>query len=594
MKRFITSLAIACTVLCASSSCEDFLDVKLSGVIDGDYAMSHPEEMCIAAYSALGDDYWDCPLNLWPYGDVRSDDAYKGGMNESDNQGYHDMEVCTSLLSTTGNIDGMWYRLYCVISRVNQAIIAVQNADEATYPQKAARLPEMRFLRAHFYFKLKTVFRYVPYIDEVAHAEQTQEQVGNRDLTEEEFWNRITEDFEAAYNTLDMYPADKARVSKTAAAAYLAKVWLYRAFPQDENHQFTGTVDQQALRHVITYTDYVKSATEYRLEPDFSDNFLPENPNGCESIFAVQHSTKTADGTIYGRANWSNILNCPAVLFPGGHDFLKPSQNLVNAFKTRNGLPMFDDFNDSRWIPNPDPSVQTQKVDPRLFHTVAMRGFPYKYDKEIIFTYANSRTPGCYGWYSSMKQCCPVGSPYVTYDEPWQAFGMNEIVLRYADIMLIRAEALIELNENLEEARTLINEIRTRAKNSMARIDYAEDFCEISTYPESGWTQEYARQAVRFERRLELAMEHQRFFDLVRWGTAADVLNEFYRTEYWENPEPGDFRDDAGNDTYYDGGGYVSYYQTAHFEKGTHEYIPIPFPQMNYVPGLYTQNPHYN
>lgn len=171
MKRFITSLAIACTVLCASSSCEDFLDVKLSGVIDGDYAMSHPEEMCIAAYSALGDDYWDCPLNLWPYGDVRSDDAYKGGMNESDNQGYHDMEVCTSLLSTTGNIDGMWYRLYCVISRVNQAIIAVQNADEATYPQKAARLAEMRFLRAHFYFKLKTVFRYVPYIDEVAHAE---------------------------------------------------------------------------------------------------------------------------------------------------------------------------------------------------------------------------------------------------------------------------------------------------------------------------------------------------------------------------------------------------------------------------------------
>lgn len=112
-----------------------------------------------------------------------------------------------------------------------------------------------------------------------------------------------------------------------------------------------------------------------------------------------------------------------------------------------------------------------------------MRGFPYKYDKEIIFTYANSRTPGCYGWYSSMKQCCPVGSPYVTYDEPWQAFGMNEIVLRYADIMLIRAEALIELNENLEEARTLINEIRTRAKNSMARIDYAEDFAKFRPIP---------------------------------------------------------------------------------------------------------------
>ena len=511
MKRFITSLAIACTVLCASSSCEDFLDVKLSGVIDGDYAMSHPEEMCIAAYSALGDDYWDCPLNLWPYGDVRSDDAYKGGMNESDNQGYHDMEVCTSLLSTTGNIDGMWYRLYCVISRVNQAIIAVQNADEATYPQKAARLAEMRFLRAHFYFKLKTVFRYVPYIDEVAHAEQTQEQVGNRDLTEEEFWNRITEDFEAAYNTLDMYPADKARVSKTAAAAYLAKVWLYRAFPQDENHQFTGTVDQQALRHVITYTDYVKSATEYRLEPDFSDNFLPENPNGCESIFAVQHSTKTADGTIYGRANWSNILNCPAVLFPGGHDFLKPSQNLVNAFKTRNRLPMFDDFNDSRWIPNPDPSVQTQKVDPRLFHTVAMRGFPYKYDKEIIFTYANSRTPGCYGWYSSMKQCCPVGSPYVTYDEPWQAFGMNEIVLRYAEVLLNKAEALAmeNWNKNSAEALQALNDVRARVGLPARATADKETFLEY----------------VRHERKVELAGEGFRYWDLRRWRLAEKVID---------------------------------------------------------------------
>ena len=109
MKRFITSLAIACTVLCASSSCEDFLDVKLSGVIDGDYAMSHPEEMCIAAYSALGDDYWDCPLNLWPYGDVRSDDAYKGGMNESDNQGYHMPSMLPVVESSEVQTSMSWY-----------------------------------------------------------------------------------------------------------------------------------------------------------------------------------------------------------------------------------------------------------------------------------------------------------------------------------------------------------------------------------------------------------------------------------------------------------------------------------------------------
>lgn len=596
MKRFITTLAGIATLFCMGG-CEDFLDVKLSGVIDGDFAMDSPEQMCVAAYSGLGSDYWDCPFNLW-FTDVRTDDAYKGGMNESDCDFYHMMETNVNMLSTVGSIDGLWYRFYCAISRVNQAIIAVNKADEATYPEKADRLAEMRFLRGHFYFKLKTVWRYVPYIDEVIHAEQRQEKTGNRDLTEEELWDKITADFEAAYEQLEMYPKDAARVSKTAAAAYLAKVWLYRAYPQDDKHQFTGTVDEQAMRKVLTYTDYVKSATRYHLAGQFSDNFLPEIVNFAdtapESIFAVQHSPKTDDGTKFGRANWSNILCCAAQMFPGGHDFLKPSQNLVNAFKTENGLPMFDTYNAERWIPNPDPAVQTRKVDPRLFHTVALRGFPYKYDEQNIFTQRNARTPSIYGWYSSMKQVCPVGSPYVTYDEPWQAFAMNEMVLRWADVMLMRAEALIELNENLGEARQIVNDIRARAKNSMEKIGYAADFCDIALYPSTGWTQDYARKAMRFERRLELAMEHSRFFDLVRWGIADEVINKFYETEYWENPVQGDTADEQGNDTYHDNGRYAYYYKNAHFEQGKNEYLPIPFNQLNYVPGLYTQNEGYD
>ena len=261
-----------------------------------------------------------------------------------------------------------------------------------------------------------------------------------------------------------------------------------------------------------------------------------------------------------------------------GWDFHKPTQNLVNAFKTKDGLPMFDNFNDE--IAYPTNGVPTsQKWDPRLFHTVGMPTFPYKYEVGYTMTKDNSRTPNTYGDYASLKEV-PQRSKGETFDNPWQAFAMNDYVIRYTDVMLMRAEALIESNQ-LEEARTIINHIRQRAKNSVAKhIAYAADQIDIALYPSSYFsTKDQARKCLQWERRLELAMENGRYFDLRRWGIASKTLNAFFEKE---------------KDVVYDGQTYAQYYRDAHFTPGKNEYFPLPYIQLYYVPGLYTQNKGYN
>jgi hypothetical protein len=250
----------------------------------------------------------------------------------------------------------------------------------------------------------------------------------------------------------------------------------------------------------------------------------------------------------------------------------------VNAVKTKDGLPMVEDFNKETDYPvNGVPTAQ--KWDPRLFHTVGMPTFPYKYEVAYTMTTDNSRNPSTYGYYASLKEV-PQRSKGESYDNPWQAFPMNDYVLRYTDVMLMRAEALVETGA-LEEARAIVNDIRQRAKNSVGKhIGYAANQCDIALYSANDFsTREKARLRVRWERRLELAMEDGRFFDLRRWGIASSTLNGFFETE---------------QNCVYEGQAYAAYYKDAHFTAGKNEYFPLPYIQMYYVPGLYTQNKNYN
>ena len=560
------------------TSCNDFIDVTPKGVINEDLAMSQPEEMVTAAYAKLGDDWYTYPFNLWPYGDVSSDDAMKGGSGTTDTN-YHPVEVWSSLTaSTPDHMDELWYHFYCSISRCNRALVSLANDATMDAQTKAIREGEVRFLRAHFYFKLVQMWNQVPWIDEEVYSVHSEEQTRNDEFTHEELMQKIVADFKAAYDVLPAQQADGGRANKIAAAAYLAKCYLTMAWGNGyEDNTGINHINKDYMQKVIEYTAVVQNS-QYGYLEDFGDIFLPEYKNSKESIFAVQHSNYEDDNTRFGRANWSNMLNGCWGIWSCGWDFHKPTQNLVNAFKTKDGLPMFDDYN--KVTDYPINGIPTdQKWDPRLFHTVGMPTFPYKYESEFTMTTDNSRTPNTYGFYTSLKEV-PQRSNGEAYDYPWQAFPMNDYVLRYTDVMLMRAEALIETGQ-LSEAKDIINAIRERAKNSIIKhINYAADQCDIALYPDSYFKDvDTARRCLRWERRLELAMENGRYFDLRRWGIASTVLNAFFETE---------------KDVEYNGQTYAQYYKDAHYTPGKNEYFPLPYIQLYYVPGLYTQNKGYN
>lgn len=559
MKKKYLSLLAACSFLFAG--CSDFLDMNPNGILDEESVsgVEQLDKLVISAYSMLGNDHYDIPFNLWPYGNVRSDDAYKGGRDESDIQDFHFYETSSNIIANFGEPDGLWYNCYIAISRANNALRSLNNVSEQDFPNKKIRIGECRFIRGHFYFLLKVLFKSIPYIDETV-AIEDYGTISNIALSNDELWQKIADDFKAAYDNLpESQGTDVGRANKYSAAAYLAKTYLYKAYRQDEKHNVTE-INAEDLKQVLTFSNEVMSS-DYGLEDDFAYNFLPGSyENGKESLFAIQHSTD--DGTLYGRLNFSDALNVP-MKFSGSCDFQKPSQNLVNAYKTVNGLPEFSDYNKA------DYNANTDKVDPRLYHTVALPGVPYKYDKKNIFDESWTRNKAVYGLYSSLKENVALNDPSSVLIDPFRANTKNKIVIRYADVVLMRAEALIELDRE-KEALPLINEIRERAKKSTGLIDYAENV-DIALYVDNvncNWTKPYAREALRWERRLELAMESQRFFDLVRWGIADSVINTFYKEEAPKR----------------------TYYEDAHFEKNRAEYVPIPQQQINFSKQVYKQN----
>ncbi|MDD3211748.1 RagB/SusD family nutrient uptake outer membrane protein [Bacteroides graminisolvens] len=551
--KFILSICLAVFSL---SACSDFLEEKAKGILTTEEVKDAYEDALIAAYSSLGNDHYDVPLSLWPYGTVRSDDAYKGGSGTQDIAVFHFFEVSNNITTEFGEVDRLWYQCYVSISRANSAINAISSAGD--FEGKEAKIAEARFLRGHFYFLLKILFKYVPYVDETTPITDYGT-VSNRALTNDALWQKIVDDFKYGVDHLPVKQPEVGRPDKYAAAAYLAKTYLYKAYRQDmENSNAVTSINSDDLNNVVTYADMV-IASDYDLEEDFAYNFLPgKYENGIESIFAVQYSGE--DGTKFGRVNFGDLLSVPMKL--GCCDFLKPSQTLVNAFSTQDGLPV-DNYNTNE-------SGYAEKNDPRLFHTVALPGLPYKYNEELIYENDWNRSPDTYGYYASLKENVDPTCDCFVEMAPFYANTKNRIVIRYADVLLMKAEALIELHR-AEEARTLINKVRNRAKNSTIFVFYALDKINISLYKAEGWNESSARKALRWERRLELAMENGRFFDLVRWGIAEEVMNEYYSDEQSRR----------------------NYYVGAHFSANKHEYLPIPEQQIKFSKYLYKQNVGY-
>lgn len=565
-------ITAAAALLLSLSGCDSFLDESPKGSADSDDLndAQNIEKMVIAAYSSLGNDNYQEGMNaLWPYGDLRSGDAYKGGAGPGDVGDFNTFETFVYMRDDVNYLDLKWYSQYIAIARANDALGRIMQADKEVYPKKKIREAEMRFLRAHYYFELKILFKQIPWVDENDKPEDYIN-ISNVEYTDRQLWEMIIAEFRYAADNLPDTNDDLARANKGMAKAYLAKALLYAAYEQDEKHNVVN-IDQAKLEEVVRLCRELSG--RYALAPDFADNFLCETENGPESIFAVQFSHN--DGTLRGRLDWGAMLNYPMNPEYGCCGFHQPTQNMVNAFQTdEKGLPLFDTFNDHSLETADD--VLANNVDPRLMHTVAIPGAPYKYDPEFIFDVSWTRQASTYGNFMSMKETVLPDCPCFAFAAPFMSSSKNRDIIRYDDVILWEAEALIELGRQ-NEALSLINAIRRRAAASTGKlVDVQGDATgkfHIEEYQPGvncpAWTQDFARKALRWERRLEFSQEGFRFFDLVRWGIAAETVNEYLAVEKTRR------------------GSYLS---EAKFTKNRDEYFPIPKNQINFSKKLYQQN----
>lgn len=587
MKLKYIPFAIFMAALTTGCNESRFLDITPSATLNGENVATaeNVHLLTTAAYSALGGVTKDnglsqIPMTNWSYGSVRSDDAYKGGGGTGDVQEIHRMETF-SVDATVANVDSKWFQLYCCLQRCNTALKALNNISASELPDVEVQKAEMRVLRAHFYFELSRLFNQIPYFDENVAIDEY-DHIANNQYTRDEILGMIADELVAAADVLPESQPEIGRVNRYVAWAYAAKVKLYQAYEQDQQTHAVTRVNTDLMREVVDLCNRLDG--HYDLLDDFQQLDLIKYENGRESVFGIQFSLNDGSPDA-GRFNWSNLLNAPKGPYNGDGFFL-PSQNLINAYQTdANGLPLFDTFNNHDYdvvtFDEEGNAVNTQvdgTVDPRLDFIVGRPNITWKTYPDYPCGNDWVRDQGTYGYNCTKRFYISPESSQMYQGWPWGASGLNWQLIRYAHVLLWKAEALIEIGEpaGLEEARQIINRIRRRAMNSQ----YVKDFNDpskdaanylIGEYPAEGWTQDYARRALRFESRLECAMEGERFFDLVRWGIAAETMNAYLETE-------------SSKRVYYSG---VS------FTAGRDEYLPIPLPQYNFSNGLYVQNPGY-
>ena len=560
------------------ASCSHFLEEQVPQATLTQDEVKEPkyiDNVLISAYAGLvAIEDMNASFSLWNY-DTRSDDAYVGGAEFSDGEPFHRLEKGTGILTTDWNFGSIWGKLYNYLSRVSLSLDVLAAADQgnATIQQRTA---EMKFLRAYGHFQLKRLFKKIPFVNKPNMTEEDYNNITNTEYTNDEGWQQIINDLEEAYAVLPATQTDKGRPTKAAAAAFLAKVYLYKAYHQDDakSHKVTS-INADDLQKVVEYTNLaLYTSAGYGLEVDMHNNFRPEEQyeNGKEAIWSIQYSKN--DGTTWGNLNFSNRLIVPCIpkVHDSGNDFYKPSHNLVNAYRTNsNGLPLLDNFNDVDYAVG-----SNETVDPRLFITVGMPGTPYMYNTSFMMDETNvwSRSGGTYGYFVSLKQNVdPSQSDIYLFncDNQW-ASSMNRIVFRYADVLLMRAEALAQLGQT-PEAIQLVNQVRDRAAKmatSSVVAGYPTKYgvhYAVGKYNGS-YSKDDAMKIIKMERRLELAMESERFFDLVRWGDAATVINKFYTTE----------------------GQKMNFLAGSQFTAEKNEYLPIPYEQVAASNGNYEQN----
>ena len=502
----------------ALMACKDeFLETPAQGAISSE-ALSTSEAgvdaSLIAVYKMLngftntvGNTWGSAPSNY--IFESASDDVHKGSEPSDNPDGYY--EVSLYQWSTNlGVFRHKWGAVYEGIKRANNAINIAnsyrENGGSEDFVNRV--IGEATFLRCWYHFEAYKIFVNVPYY--------TEDITDFRTPNDKPVLPLIIADLEKAIGLL---PADKSavgRVDQTVAKAFLGRVQL---FAQDFGGAKTNLND-------------VVNSGKYSLAPCYNDNFTIQSQNNPESVFAHQASVNDGDGN----GTNTNFLERLAAPHSGSHTgccgFHNPTQDFVNNFLVdADGLPVAD-WNAERVV------VGTgQMVDPRLDWSVGRTGVPYldwgDHDDGWI---RGSGWAGLYSPKKNMKLTSDAAGPGWTTN---QLHAKNVEFIRYADVLLMLAEAEVESGGDLERARELVNMVRERAANcaqgpnggplqvpiddpAISWATYA-----VGEYPGPWTDQAAAREAVRRERRLELGTEGFRLFDLRRWGILEQRVTDY-------------------------------------------------------------------
>ena len=516
LKVFIISLFVVGVFSCG----DEFLNINPKGALDAS-ALASPagiEASLISAYSMVdgwngnwgNNGPWAMDAGHWIWSNVASDDAHKGS-EASDIPQILSIENY-QWLPSNNLLEDLFNTRYEGVARVNATMSLVANSTDLDAARKAQIEGEAKFLRAHYHFDIWRTFKKIPYY--------TEADTDFRKANDADPIPSMIADLEAAVAVLPVSQSEVGRATKGAAQAILGKVYMHTGNYSAAKTQF----------------DAVVASGQYALATCYHDNFNAATDNSSESIFAVQFSVNDGDPGA-NNGNYGTRLGMPHSGSPFGCcGFNQPTANLVNSFKTdANGLPITD---------GTDIDNANDNVDPRLDWTAGRDDVPYydhgNHERSWI------RDPSHGGVYSPKKSQYHADQDQYNSATVAGAWGptvaaVNYNIIRYADVLLMLAEAEVELG-NLEAARALVNEVRNRAGNCAQgsgatsadiQVDPSDASITWANYSvgeySTAWTDAAAaREAVRLERRLELAMEGHRMYDLRRWGNLETVMSAYF------------------------------------------------------------------
>jgi hypothetical protein len=516
------------------------------------------------------------------YGNEAADDAYKGSTPSDQPDAIPILTWSLAQAGTSAYLNERWVVLYTGIQRANDVIRTVRLSPTISSADTTEYVAEARFLRGFFHFEGKKMWNNFPYEDEgISYSN------GNLDIPNNvggafiNIWPKIEADLMYAVNNLPGTQPNVGRVNKWAAMAFLAKTYMYEG----------NYAAAKPLLDQIISTGTTSNGVHYSLEPIYESNFNPAQKNGSESVFACQASVNDGSSisTNGGNGDTGDELNFPYNHGPGCCGFNNPSWTLVQAYKTdANGLPFLDGTYNNTPLVSATTNAWPGTVDPRLDWAVGRPGKPY-FDWGIIDT-TWIRDQSNDGFFVPKKNSYAL-SQQGTYSSTETVFwGAAEVdannvnLCRFADVLLWDAECEAQIG-TLDQAETYVNMVRQRAANpngyvymnatyNAASSTYSPqtipgDNYLVKTYPIGAFAAQgktYAINAIQMERRLELAMEGHRFFDLARWdngtGSMAATLNAYVNVEKNRN-------------------GFYRVNNSAVFTKGVNEFFAIPQNQLD-------------